>query len=377
MKKSWLLLPMLVFLLIGFPAISSAASTAYFVVIWNNGAQSTNPALLKDGTVYASAGMLESAGLKASKSSSRSGTVYTYTGWKKSVTVTTASKTGKLDGQAVSLGGKPFMYKDELYLPARFIVQALGGETVGWNAKTRVYTAKNFQSFSSSSAVYGGITYTVDKQTGKLYAQSPAGQPRLIANLGSELYDMISFDFRKTAKGLIYLTITDVYGEPHINNKWYTLIIKEGIVIRQASVGYWIRYGDNVKLYGDNLILTDGKSLRVIEDGTGKVKETLNLVKLGGIDDKYLVEGIDDDFVLIRPNQKGLLMLIDRKTGAQTLLYKELLDAEQQVYAETNDIPFYGDRLEYIKREGNVLQFKNQAVQDGRIYKYDLLKTQP
>lgn len=240
-----------------------------------------------------------------------------------------------------------------------------------------MYTAKNFQSFSSSSAVYGGITYTVDKQTGKLYAQSPAGQPRLIANLGSELYDMISFDFRKTAKGLIYLTITDVYGEPHINNKWYTLIIKEGIVIRQASVGYWIRYGDNVKLYGDNLILTDGKSLRVIEDGTGKVKETLNLVKLGGIDDKYLVEGIDDDFLLIRPNQKGLLMLIDRKTGAQTLLYKELLDAEQQVYAETNDIPFYGDRLEYIKREGNVLQFKNQAVQDGRIYKYDLLKTQP
>ncbi|AIQ48017.1 hypothetical protein R70723_20485 [Paenibacillus sp. FSL R7-0273] len=376
MKKGWLLLPLLL-LLLSFPEVTSAASTAYFNVIWSNGGQSTNPALLKEGTVYARAGLLESAGLQASKSSSRSGTVYTYNGWQKSVTVTTGSITAKLDGQTVSLGGKPFMHKDELYVPARFIVQALGGESVSWNAKSSVYTAKNIQAFSSSSAVYGGVTYTVDKQTGKLYTQGPAGKPRLIANLGSELYDMISFDFRKTAKGLIYLTITDVYGEPHINNKWYTLIIKDGMVIRQASVGYWIRYGDNVKLYGDNLILTDGKSLRVIEDGTGKVKETLDLVKLGGIEDKYLVEGMDEDFLLIRPNQKGLLMLIDRKTGSQTLLYKELLDPDQQVYAETNDIPFYGDQLQFTERKGNVLQFKNLAVQDGRIYEYDLLKTRP
>ncbi|WP_342561658.1 stalk domain-containing protein [Paenibacillus sp. FSL R7-0345] len=376
MKKSWLLLPVLLFLL-GFPPVTSAASTAYFTAIWENGGQSTSPALLKEGVVYTNANILESAGLLASRSGSGSRTVYTYSSWKKSVTVTTASKTAKLDGQTVSLGGKSFVYKDELYLPARFVVGALGGETVSWNAKSSVYTARNLHFFSSASAVYGGVTYTVDKQTGKLYAQAPAGQPRLIANLGSELYDMIDFNFRKTDGGLLYLTIKDIYGEPHINNKWYTLILKDGMVIRQASVGYWQRYGDNVKMYGDNLILTDGKLLRVIEDGTGKVKETLDLVKLGGIDDKYLVEAMDDDFLLIRPNQKGLLMLIDRNSGNKTLLYKELLDADQQLYAETNDIPFYGDRLEFTGRTGNLLKFKNQAVQDGRIYEYDLSKTQP
>lgn len=376
MKKSWLFLPVLLLLLV-FPPVTSAASTAYFTVTWENGGQSTSPALLKEGTVYTRASFLESAGLQASRSSTRSGTVYTYSGWKKTVTVTTASTKGKLDGQTVSLGGRPFVYKDELYLPARFVVQALDGETVSWNAKSRVYTAKNLQFFSSASAVYGGVTYTVDKQTGKLYAQAPAGQPKLIANLGSELYDMVDFNFRKTDGGLLYLTITDVYGEPHINNKWYTLIIKDGMVIRQASVGYWIRYGDNVKMYGDNLILTDGRQLRVIEDGTGKVKETLDLVKLGGINDKYLVEAMDDDFLLIRPNQKGLLMLIDRKTGSNTLLYKELLDADQQLYAETNDVPFHGDQLEFVRRTGNLLQFKNQAVLDGRVYEYDLSKTRP
>ncbi|MEK4880758.1 MULTISPECIES: hypothetical protein [Paenibacillus] len=67
----------------------------------------------------------------------------------------------------------------------------------------------------------------------------------------SQLFDAVQFDFQKTPKGLIYLTVTDVYEEPPINNKWYTMIIKDGMVIRHASVGYHLRYGDNVKIAGD------------------------------------------------------------------------------------------------------------------------------
>ncbi len=374
MRKIWLVLPLLAFSLI-FASISSAASSAYFTFIMDKGGQGTGPALLKDGTVYARATFLESAGLQVTWNKSHRQA--TYTGWEKSVVIIVGSKTGKLDGKTVYLGGTPFVYKDELYLPARFMVEALGGESVSWNAKSAVYTAKGIQTFASTHASYAGVNYTVDKQTGKLYASTPAGQPRLIANLGSELYDMVTFDFQKTAGGLIYLTISDIYGEPHINNKWYTLIIKDGMVIRQASVGYWIRFGDNVNMYGNKLILTDGKTLRVIEDGTGEVAETMNLTKLGGVDDKYLIEGMDEDFLLIRPNQKGMLTLIDRKTGAKTLLYKALLDADQQLYAETNDLPFYGDWLKFVERKGNLLLFKNEAVRDGRIYEYDLSKTQP
>lgn len=78
----------------------------------------------------------------------------------------------------------------------------------------------------------------------------------------------------------------------------------------------------------------------MIEDGTGKVTETINLNTLGGNSDNYLVEGMDEDFLLIRSNQQGFLIMIDRKTGAKTLLYKALFDVEQQKYAETNDLPF-------------------------------------
>ncbi|WP_249899479.1 copper amine oxidase N-terminal domain-containing protein [Paenibacillus sp. PK3_47] len=369
MKRLWLLVPVLLMVCM-LPAMASAAGTAYFKYTYDGGGQVTTNALLKDGTVYVSAGIMESAGLRVTWDKAQKQAMFR--GWQKSVKVTVGGRTAAIDGKAVSLGGVPFRYRDELYVPARFLVQALDGQSVSWDAQQRVYTASGIHSYESTSATYGGVTYTVDKKNGKLYTATPAGGMRLMADLGSQLYDMVNFDFKKTGKGLIYLTITDVYGEPHINNKWYTLIIKDGMVIRQASVHYWKRYGDNVKMYGSSLLLTDGRTLRVIEDGTGKVTATLDLVKLGGEEDSYLVEGMDDDFLLIRPNDKGLLMLIDRHTGEKTLLYKELLDPDQQEYAEMNDVPFFGDQLQYLRREGNTLYFENGAVRDGREYPYVL-----
>ncbi|MDH6369336.1 hypothetical protein M2444_001114 [Paenibacillus sp. PastF-3] len=112
--------------------------------------------------------------------------------------------------------------------------------------------------------------------------------------------------------------------------------------------------------------------IRLIEDGTGNVTEKIDLTTLGDISDNYLVEGMDEDYLMIRSNQQGFLMMIDRKTGTKTLLYKELLDVEQQKYAETNDLPYYGDNLKFLKREGDALLFNNDYVQDGKIYKFML-----
>ncbi|MBW4081194.1 copper amine oxidase N-terminal domain-containing protein [Paenibacillus sp. S150] len=369
MVKKWLAAPLLAASLLMAP-MTDAASTAYFRYTLENGGQSTSPALLKNGMTYVSAGLWESSGLQVSWDKAHQKAQFI--GWNKKIGVRIGSTMGVLDGAAVNLGGLPFMHQDQLYVPARFLVRSLGGTPVSWNAAQSLYVAQGLQTFSSASASYGGVTYTVDKNNGILYAADAAGNPRLLAKLGSELYDMLQFDFQKTPKGLVYLTITDVYGEPHINNAWYTLILKDGAVIRQDKVRYWQRYGDNVKMYGNTLVLTDGYTLRLIEDGTGKVSAAIDMAELGGESGAYLVEGMDDDFLLIRPNQKGLLLLVERNTGKRTLLYQELLDSGQQEYAETNDIPFHGDNLKFIKREGDALLFTNEYVQDGKVYKYIL-----
>ena len=371
MLKKWLI-PSILAAAMLLPSVSNAAASATFTFTTEDGGEGTGPALIKYGTTYVTAGHWEAAGLEASWDSSHQRV--TFAGWEKSISIRLGSKVGVLDGKKVDLGGEPFEYEQQLYIPARFLVQSLGGQSVSWDAKQSVYKAKGLQTYASASAKFGGLTYTVNKKLGQLYVTDVKGKSRLLANLGSKLYDMVHLDFFKTPAGLIYLTITDVYGEPHINNKWFTLVIKNGMVIRQASVGYHYRFGNNIKMYSNQLLLTNGKTLRLIEDGTGKITQTIDLTQLGGRNDDYLIEGMDKDFILIRANQDGILTLVNRAAGTKTLLYKVLLDKEQQEYAETNDIPYYGDNLRFLKREGDTLFFKNETplFKDQKVYKYKL-----
>jgi hypothetical protein len=131
-------------------------------------------------------------------------------------------------------------------------------------------------------------------------------------------------------------------------------------------LAYQFKGAADLKLYDDNLILHDGNTLRFIQDGTGNVIDTLDLVKLGGEEDAYYIEGIDKDILLLRGNQKSLLTLIDRKTGERTLLYKELLTAEDQGFAENNDAPYKGDTLKFLKRSGDKLYFLNDSPLTGK-----------
>ncbi|MDO7907150.1 copper amine oxidase N-terminal domain-containing protein [Paenibacillus sp. JX-17] len=371
MKINWLTGAVLAASLL-LPTAAGAATNAEFRIIYDGGGQAQSPALIKGGVTYIPASQWESFGLQVSwdKKQERA----EFRGFNKKVAVRMGSGQGMLDGKLVKLGGTPFKFNGELYVPARFLVQSLEGRMVSWDANHKLLVAAGMHSYSSASAQYEGLTYTIDKPSGKLYTTDSKGNTRLLANLGAEVYEYVSFDFKKTPGGLTYLTITDVFGEPHINNQWFTLVIKNGVAIRQAGVHYYQRYGDNVKMYGNHLLLTDGKTLRVIEDGTGRVTETMNLTKLGGVDDRYLIEGMDDDVLLIRPNTKGILTLIDRKTGRKIELYKQFLDAEGQEYAEVNDVPYHGDELKYLKREGHVLWFQDKNT--GIKYQWDMSKFQ-
>lgn len=84
----------------------------------------------------------------------------------KKIAVRIGSKQGVLDGKLVSVEGVPFEINGQLYVPARFLVNSLGGTTVSWDATKRIYTATGLLNYASASAQFAGSTYTVDKKTG-------------------------------------------------------------------------------------------------------------------------------------------------------------------------------------------------------------------
>ncbi|WP_158081749.1 copper amine oxidase N-terminal domain-containing protein [Paenibacillus selenitireducens] len=371
MKARWIATALFAALL-AVPAVAQAGGTAYYRFSWDQGGESSGSAVVKNGTTYISASVMESAGMSITwdKAHQRAEMI----GYGKKAAVRIGSKTGVIDGRLVDVGAAPYENKNELFVPARFIVQTLEGNSLTWDAEHQLISAAGLHTYPGASQTYAGMTYSVVKNTGELFVTDKNGIQTKIANLGSELYDGVTFDFRKTPGGLLFLTIGDNYGEPHINNHLFYLILKDGSVIRQSDVKYWQRYEQNVTQFGNELLLTDGKTLRFIEDGTGVVKSTLDLVKFGGEDDNYFIEGGDDDFLLIRANGSGLLKLVERSSQQTVILYDKLLGAADIQYAESNDAPYRGDYLKYAKREENILYFRNNSpiAKDTNLYSYTL-----
>ncbi|ALS28325.1 copper amine oxidase [Paenibacillus sp. 32O-W] len=354
-------------------AAGAAAAKPSYELEWEGGGQSSGTVIARGGVSYIAAKAIASeAGLAISWDVSKQRAQFD--GWNKSFAVRVNSDRGVLDGKNTEIGGKPFVLNGELYLPIRFIVKALDGDNVKWNARTQTVTASGLGSYHARSETHNGLTFTVVTATGELYVTGESGESRKLADLGDTIYGAVKFAFYDSPGGLLHLTVTRNYGEPMIQYRVYTAVLKDGELIREAEVSYFRRFVDNATNGGGQLIVTDGRTLELVDDVTGRVAESYDLVKLGGEEDDYFVEGVGPEYLLIRPNDRGLLMLIDRKTGGKTLLYKELLDKLNQEYAETNDVPYFGDWLRFVRRDGDTLYFRNDAPiqQDNKLYAYKL-----
>lgn len=346
-------------------AAATANSSQVYYQFGIPGGTIGGPALLKNGVVYVDVrGISENAGLKMEwdKSSKRA----LFKGWTKSFAVRIGSQSGVLDGKTVDLGGIPFKSKEDgIYVPARFIVKAFEGSNLHLDSKTNTLSASGLKTYNVFTETYGGRTYTLVKGNGDLYVSQ--GKDKVIKLTSLETaFDWVGMQIEKTPGGLLVIKINDSFGEPHINTRIVTLVFKNGALLRKATIAYQFRGDADLKPYDNNLLLHDGNTLRLIQDGTGNITATLDLLKLGGDEDAYYIEGIDNDILLLRGNQKGLLTLIDRNTGERTLLYKELLTAEDQEYAEMNDTPYKGDTLKFVKRSGDKLFFTNDSPLTGK-----------
>ncbi|MOA27001.1 hypothetical protein D3C78_1478380 [compost metagenome] len=100
-------------------------------------------------------------------------------------------------------------------------------------------------------------------------------------------------------------------------------------------------------------------------DSTGKLKQEYDLVKIVGMDENYSIEGIGSSYALVRPNLKGLLTLINLNTLETVQLYKQL-NAQEQEYAEMNDVPYYGDAIVFDHEKEGILYFSYSSIFDNQ-----------
>ncbi|MGD6894444.1 copper amine oxidase N-terminal domain-containing protein [Bacillus infantis] len=275
------------------------------------------------------------------------------------------SKQYKRNGQTMVSDAAPFIKDGVTYVPLRAISEILSAYVM-WNSTepsvsiTHDYTRAWLKEGS----------YAVDHRTGDIYERTGSHARKKIASLDSEIVGNAFINGYTTGNGNTVLTINDNYGEPHINNDFYTVYLRSGSTPQISQAYYHNRFEENAVVQGNYVILNDGHNAVIYDDRSGKPLRGHDLTVLGGEDDSYFIEGYGEDYILIRPNKKGLLMLIDPKTKERTLLYKELLPPKEQEYAEKNDIPYYGDALKFTNEKDGILYFNFYSVIDQKEYKF-------
>ncbi|WP_036668231.1 copper amine oxidase N-terminal domain-containing protein [Paenibacillus sp. HW567] len=360
------------------PALAAPSPTTQVLLTFSNGytlsSDERGGGQVKNGVSYMPAWMVGEAGIKIKWETSGKRAVFS--GWEKSFTVQLGSRTGVLDGKKIDIGGIPYMYNKELYIPVKFIVSALEGGPVQWDSKNNVIQATGLHMYRSYSESFGGYVYSVSPDSGELYISSGKNAKRKLASLHSGL-DVVDLIFEQTPAGLTLLRVSNNYGEPHIHQEYYTFLLKNGSILRQGHTDFHTTFGDPALWTDGKLVLNDGQTLRLIEDGSGAVSETINLTRLMGStvtkNVYYNVEAVYPDILLVRPGDTAFLTLVNRSTGAQTVLYKELVDANRQHVLEQTDAMFPGDYIRLTGRSGNTLTFTGyNNVGKDQVYTYTL-----
>ncbi|WP_019007544.1 stalk domain-containing protein [Cohnella laeviribosi] len=356
------------------PAPAKAATPAYAQLnLIGGGTLSVGNAWVKNGVSYLDSSVLANFGFEMHWNDTK--TRAEFKAFEKSFAVRTGSRIGILDGQKTDLGGVPFVYRDTLFLPASFMVKTLEGKSLRWDPKTKTIIADGLHTYRGHTEVFNGAVYSLSYETGDLRVSAGNGPKRKIANLGTKL-DIVDFKFEQTPKGLILLRIRNVYGEPHIHYEHFLFLLKDGGVIRQTSTYFRASFNDPALWSDGKILMNDGITLRLIEDGTGQVAETVNLAELMGEDDSsasyYNVEGFFPDFALIRPLDTGILTLVNRGTGEQVPLYRVFFDEELQQRVEQYAPMILGDFLRFTGRDGDRLTFTYYNGKEDLIFTYDL-----
>ncbi|HZG74833.1 MAG TPA: copper amine oxidase N-terminal domain-containing protein [Paenibacillus sp.] len=284
------------------------------------------------------------------------------------VEMTLGSKQAKVNGKAYVLTAMPKNVGGVVFVPVRFVSEALGA-SVQWNAKDRRVELRFDNAYAFVEK--GARGYWLQRNTGELYVSENGQAAALAGDTEFKLQRYVELSVETLSAGTDVVTATDNYGEPGINNDVYRFVVASGKLTAEAKTHYWgVHPIRNVKATADgHSLLMDGAALSEV-DASGAVMATHVLKALTGYEDEaFQVEWYDAAFMIVRPHTTGWLTLVDRKTGKATRLADALLDEKQLEAYRTmppNELDFANwDGLRVVGLEGNVLKLKHQWFLDG------------
>ncbi|RAP74670.1 copper amine oxidase N-terminal domain-containing protein [Paenibacillus montanisoli] len=283
------------------------------------------------------------------------------------------SATATMNGETYKLAAPPKNVNGTVFVPIRFVSEALGVD-VNWMEKEKRVNLNFDDRYLTTvkGTLSTELTYWLDRNTGELFASNKGEAARLVAETKVELSGYGGLGIALTA-GADVLTVTDYYGEPSLNTDIYKIVVTDGKLSLETKAHYWGTHPIRNIEQGSNgsMLFIDGTTLYEADDG-GAIKAKHDLRALTGYEDEaFQVEWYDNDIMVVRPHETGWLTLIDRKTGQATRLIEKVATPEQvQTYLELAKYPTdatfqHWDGLKVTGREGNTLKLKHTSFQDG------------
>lgn len=278
------------------------------------------------------------------------------------------SKQATVNGKPYTLAAMPKNEKGVVYVPVRFVTEALGAQ-VEWITKERRVNLKFKELYVFAEKGVKG--YWLNKQNGELYVSTNEKEAKLVANTDAEIKEYGSISIDSMSSNVDLLMIHDLYGEPHIHNKIFKMVLVDEKLKLESKVYYFGHHAiQNVDWTKSNhALLMHGAALYEVDE-TGAALVTHDLQALTGYKDtSFQVELYDEQYMVIRPHDTGWLTLIDRQTNKATRLADVLLNEEKlDIYStmDPKDIEFIQwDGLKVKKRVGNTLELTHHWFMDG------------
>ena len=234
------------------------------------------------------------------------------------------SRKAAVNGKMITYPAAPQQINKHLYLPLRFVNDAIGG-SLNWNADSR-------QAFISYPEFVGDgkvnkDAYFINGVNGTLYKRDAAG---VVHSLGASTAKLepgyiasTQITSVKISEDADLITIRNSNGEPSMNLTVINLFVNNSVILRQSTANYWQFSPEDVKISDGNAVMNDGHSVRLIAPD-GSVQQTWNLSKLAGTpNESYAIEAIGEGYLIARSSGEGMLTLIDTEAKQAILLYKE------------------------------------------------------